>query len=55
MFSNNKIERQIAAIQKQIELGKVKNLHPAKQKIKNLQVKAMAEHRQKIWEHHLAR
>lgn len=55
MFANRKLEAQIIAIQKQIATGKVKNVFAAKQKIKNLQSKAMAELRQKAWEQHLAR
>lgn len=49
-----KTQLQIAAIQKQIATGKVKNVFAAKQKIKNLQVKAMAEIRQAAWNNYLA-
>lgn len=52
---HSKTQLQITAIQKQIATGKVKNEFAAKQKIKNLQVKAMAELRKKNWEQHLAR
>jgi len=49
-----KTQLQIAAIQKQIAAEKVKNVFAAKQKIKNLQVKAMAEIRQAVWNNYLA-
>ena len=55
MFLPSQIEKQIAAINRQIATGKVKNIYAAKQKIKNLQVKAMKQLRQQAWEQHLAR
>lgn len=55
MFANRKLQAQIATIQKQLTTGKVKNEFAAKQKIKNLQVKEMAELRKNTWEQHLAR